>query len=176
MVLDLAKFYRLSLNEGRTVIPVKNELEQIGAYINIQKTKFGDGMNVLFDVDPDVVRFTTVKLILQPFIENALEHAWYGDRINIRITGKLEGEQITFQIIDDGIGFHPETLRQLLDPEESLNVGYGIRNVDGRIRLHYGAEYGVSIVSRRGIGTSVSITIPAIRIHHEGNGPHALVP
>lgn len=161
MVLDLAKFYRLSLNEGRTVIPIKNELEQVSAYINIQMTKFGDGMQVLFDVDPDILRFSTVKLILQPFIENALEHAWYGDRINIRIVGKLEGELITFRVIDDGVGIHPEMLRQLSDPVESLNVGYGIRNVDGRIRLHFGDEYGVMIVSKRGIGTSVSITIPA---------------
>lgn len=161
MVLDLAKFYRLSLNEGRTVIPIRNELEQVSAYINIQKTKFADGMQVFFDVDPDLFKFTTVKLILQPFIENALEHAWYGDRINIRIVGKLEGELITFQVIDDGVGIHPEVLRQLSDPVESLNVGYGIRNVDGRIRLHFGAEYGVTIVSKRGIGTSISITIPA---------------
>ncbi|OBZ09457.1 sensor histidine kinase [Bacillus sp. FJAT-26390] len=161
MVLDLAKFYRLSLNEGRTVIPIRNELEQVSAYINIQKTKFADGMQVLFDVDPDILKFTTVKLILQPFIENALEHAWYGERINIRIVGKLEGELITFQVIDDGVGIHPEMLRQLFDPVESLNVGYGIRNVDGRIKLHFGAEYGVMIVSKRGMGTSVIITIPA---------------
>jgi two-component system sensor histidine kinase YesM len=161
MVLDLAKFYRLSLNEGRTVIPIRNELEQVSAYINIQKTKFADGMQVFFDVDPDIFKFTTVKLILQPFIENALEHAWYGERINIRIVGKLEGELITFQVIDDGVGIHPEMLRQLSDPVESMNVGYGIRNVDGRIRLHFGAEYGVRIVSKRGMGTSVCITIPA---------------
>jgi two-component system sensor histidine kinase YesM len=171
MVLDLAKFYRLSLNEGRTVIPIKNELEQVGAYINIQKTKFGDGMQVLFDVDPDILRFTTVKLILQPYIENALEHAWYGDRINIRIVGKLEGKLITFQIIDDGIGIHPEILRQLSDPVESVNVGYGIRNVDGRIKLHFGAEYGVSIYSKRGIGTSVSIIIPAQTAAHTSDRP-----
>ncbi|MDQ8733118.1 sensor histidine kinase [Paenibacillus sp. LHD-38] len=171
MVLDLAKFYRLSLNEGRTVIPIKNELEQVGAYINIQKTKFGDGMQALFDIDPDILRFTTVKLILQPFIENALEHAWYGDRINIRIVGKLEGGLITFQVIDDGIGIHPEILRQLSDPVESLNVGYGIRNVDGRIRLHFGAEYGVRIVSKRGIGTSVCMTIPAKTKENETERP-----
>ncbi|AJS61242.1 cache domain-containing sensor histidine kinase [Paenibacillus sp. IHBB 10380] len=161
MVLDLAKFYRLSLNEGRTVIPIKNELEQINAYINIQKTKFGDSLQVMFDVESDIIRYQTVKLILQPFIENALEHAWYGDRINIRIIGRLEGELITFRIIDDGIGIHPEILRQLFDPAESLNVGFGIRNVDERIKLHFGPEYGVKIVSKRGMGTSVNITILA---------------
>ncbi|WP_339204529.1 sensor histidine kinase [Paenibacillus sp. FSL K6-3182] len=161
MVLDLAKFYRLSLNEGRTVIPIRNELEQINAYINIQKTKFEDGMQIWFDIDPDILRFTTVKLILQPFIENALEHAWYGAQINIRIVGKMEGDLITFQVIDDGVGINPEILRQMSDPIERVNVGYGVRNVDERIKLHFGAEYGVRIVSKRGMGTSITITIPA---------------
>jgi len=171
MVLDLAKFYRLSLNEGRTVIPIRNELEQINAYINIQKTKFEDGMQIWFDIDPDILRFKTVKLILQPFIENALEHAWYGERINIRIVGKLEGDLITFQVIDDGVGINPEILRQMSDPIERLNVGYGVRNVDERIKLHFGAEYGVRIVSKRGMGTSISITIPACKKDKQSERP-----
>lgn len=171
MVLDLAKFYRLSLNEGRTVIPIRNELEQINAYINIQKTKFEDGMQIWFDIDPDILRFTTVKLILQPFIENALEHAWYGAQINIRIVGKMEGDLITFQVIDDGVGINPEILRQMSDPIERVNVGYGVRNVDERIKLHFGAEYGVRIVSKRGMGTSISITIPARKKEIEPERP-----
>lgn len=171
MVLDLAKFYRLSLNEGRTVIPIRNELEQINAYINIQKTKFEDGMQIWFDIDPDILRFTTVKLILQPFIENALEHAWYGAQINIRIVGKMEGDLITFQVIDDGVGINPEILRQMSDPIERVNVGYGVRNVDERIKLHFGAEYGVRIVSKRGMGTSISITIPARKKDMEPERP-----
>ncbi|MGO4345122.1 sensor histidine kinase [Paenibacillus sp. MCAF9] len=171
MVLDLAKFYRLSLNEGRTVIPIRNELEQINAYINIQKTKFEDGMQIWFDIDPNILRFTTVKLILQPFIENALEHAWYGAQINIRIVGKMEGDLITFQVIDDGVGINPEILRQMSDPIERVNVGYGVRNVDERIKLHFGAEYGVRIVSKRGMGTSISITIPARKKDMEPERP-----
>jgi two-component system sensor histidine kinase YesM len=163
MVIDLAKFYRLSLNEGRTVIPVKHELEQVEAYINIQKTKFGDDMAVYYDINPEILRFTTVKLILQPFVENVLKHARYNDRINIRIVGRLEEDQIAFLIIDDGIGIAPDIIRQIFDPVESLNVGYGIRNVDQRIRLHFGNVYGVSIVSRPGIGTTVRITIPIER-------------
>lgn len=161
MVLDLAKFYRLSLNEGRMIIPVRSELEQVTAYINIQKTKFGDNLQVMYSLDPDILRFSTVKLILQPFIENALEHAWYGPHIHIRIEGRLDGGVIQFKIIDDGIGFAPDVLRQLEDPATRQSVGYGIRNVDERIRLHFGDEYGVRIASGRGIGTTVLITIPA---------------
>jgi two-component system sensor histidine kinase YesM len=160
MVMDLAKFYRLSLNEGRTVIPVKDELEQVKAYINIQKTKFESRMNVHYDIEPEILQYNTIKLILQPFIENILEHAWCGDRIHIRIVGFLEGNTLVFKIIDDGIGMQSELLRQISDPIKSLGVGYGIRNVEQRIKLYYGDEYGISIYSKPGIGTTIRITIP----------------
>jgi two-component system sensor histidine kinase YesM len=161
--LDLAKFYRLSLNEGRTIIPVSDELEQAKAYIGIQKTKYEERMNVHYDIDPGILQYDTMKLILQPFIENVLEHAWCADRIHIRIVGLLEEDNIVFKIIDDGIGIHPNLIHQMFDPVGGLNVGYGIRNVDQRIKLHYGNEYGVLIFSRRGIGTTVRISIPVQR-------------
>lgn len=161
MVMDLAKFYRLSLNEGRTVIPVSDELEQAKAYIDIQKTKYEQRMNVQYDIDPEILRYETIKLILQPFIENVLEHAWCGDLINIQIVGLLDGGNIEFKIIDDGIGIHPDLTRQIFDSIRSLSVGYGIRNVDQRIKLYYGEAYGVTIFSGQGFGTTIRIIIPA---------------
>ncbi|MFD0590065.1 histidine kinase [Paenibacillus sp. GCM10027627] len=160
MVMDLAKFYRLSLNEGRTLLPISDELDQAKAYINIQKTKYEERMSVSFDIDPAILDYTTIKLVIQPFIENVLEHAWCADRIHIRIVGSLEGDSILFKVIDDGVGISAELLQQMNDPEESVNVGYGIRNVNQRIKLYYGSSYGVSIYSRLGIGTTVSIRIP----------------
>ncbi|GAA0382164.1 sensor histidine kinase [Paenibacillus motobuensis] len=161
MVLDLAKFYRLSLNEGRTLIPVHSELEQAEAYMSIQKTKFGDAVTIDYDIDPAIGKYETIKLILQPFIENAFEHARMGDSLHIRIVGRLEGKQIIFKIIDNGVGMSAERIRQIFDPIEGLNTGFGIRNVHSRIQLHFGSEYGVTIGSGRGIGTTVQIVIPA---------------
>lgn len=161
MVLDLAKFYRLSLNEGRTVIPIHSELEQVKAYMNIQTTKFGEAVYVFYDIDPKILNFVTVKLILQPFIENILEHAWFGNSIHIRISGRLEEEHIVFKVIDDGVGMTPERIAQIFDPVEGINTGFGIRNVHSRIQLHFGSAYGVTIGSRPGIGTTVRIVIPA---------------
>ena len=163
MVMDLAKFYRLSLNEGRTVIPILSELDQAKAYVDIQKTKYEDRMDVLWDVDSSVARYKTIKLILQPFIENVLEHAWVGDRVQIRIAGTVEGDRVVFKIIDDGVGMRQERIRQIFDPVEGPNLGYGIRNVDQRIKLHYGGEFGVTMFSRPGIGTTVRITIPVLQ-------------
>lgn len=163
MVMELAKFYRLTLNDGRTMIPVHAEIEQANAYLNIQKIKYMDRMDVMWDIDPEVWPYETIKLILQPFLENVLEHAWCGDRIHIRIVGQLEGNQIRFRIIDDGVGMKAERMAQIFDPRDHVNAGYGIRNVNQRIQLQYGEKYGVSIYSQLGVGTSVDIVIPAIR-------------
>lgn len=161
MVMELAKFYRLTLNEGRTMIPVPTEIEQANAYLEIQKIKYGDRLEVMFDFDTAIWPYETIKLILQPFIENVLKHAWCGDHIHLRIVGRKEGDNILFRIIDDGIGIRQERIDQIFDSKGHTNTGYGVRNVDQRIKLQYGPEYGVTIFSRVGIGTSVQILIPA---------------
>lgn len=174
MVMNLAKFYRLSLNEGQTVISIYHEIEQAQAYIDIQQVKYGERMEVHFDIDPQIVRFMTVKLILQPFIENALQHAWRGDRIYIRVVGRMDAGtgSIVFQIIDDGSGITRERVEELSGSGSGPGAGaagsgtsqqrkgYGIRNVNDRIKLYFGSDYGVSLYSRPGIGTCVTIRIP----------------
>ncbi|TCZ72878.1 HAMP domain-containing protein [Paenibacillus albiflavus] len=167
MVMDLAKFYRLTLNEGRTFIPVSKEIEQSQAYMNIQKIKYGDRMRVLYDIQSEIYHYDTIKLILQPLIENILEHAWFGDQINIRIVGYLEEDKIIFKIIDDGVGMHPHMISQILAPSPNPNVGYGIWNVNQRIKLHFGTKYGLSISSKLGMGTAVAIQIPTF--HQEAS-------
>jgi two-component system sensor histidine kinase YesM len=160
MVMGLAKFYRLTLNKGRMLISVQQELEQVGAYIDIQNIKFRNRLQIWYDIQVEVLRYDTVKLILQPFVENALEHAMFGKSINIKLTARLERDRIVFQIIDDGIGMRQETIDQIF-AQNGVNIGYGIRNVDERIKLQYGTRYGVEIYSRLGIGTCVTIRVPA---------------
>jgi two-component system sensor histidine kinase YesM len=161
MVVQLGKFYRLTLNSGRTLIPISSEIEQSNAYLDIQKVKYGQRLEVLFDIDANIWPYETIKLILQPFIENVLKHAWWGDRIHIRIVARKEGDDILYSVIDDGMGIQRKRFKEIFAPTGEAETGYGIRNIDERIKLQYGAEYGVSIVSRPGIGTSVQIRIPA---------------
>lgn len=161
MVVELAKFYRLTLSSGRTLIPIASEIEHSNAYLDIQKVKYGNRLEVLFDIDVNVWPYETIKLILQPFIENVLKHAWSGDRIFIRIAARKEGDDILFQVIDDGMGMRPKRLKEILNSSSESETGYGIRNIDQRIKLQYGLIYGVSIWSRPGIGTAVQIRIPA---------------
>lgn len=159
MVSGLAKFYRLTLSEGKTVISVRQELEQVKAYIEIQKIKHMDALTISYDIDQSVLGCDTVKLILQPFVENALEHAWCDDQLHIRITVAGEEDRIVYKVIDNGIGMRREAVRQLLQPD-SEPLGYGVRNVDERIKLQFGPTYGVNITSRLGMGTTVTIVIP----------------
>ncbi|AYB47652.1 cache domain-containing sensor histidine kinase [Paenibacillus lautus] len=161
MVVELAQFYRLTLNSGKTLIPVAVEVEQANAYLDIQKVKYGQRMEVAFDIDTNIWPYETIKLILQPFIENVLKHAWSGDRIHIRIVVQKEGETILYRIIDDGLGMKRGRIDEIFDPRDNSHTGCGIRNIDQRVKLHYGSEYGVSIFSKVGIGTSVQIRIPA---------------
>lgn len=159
LVQELAKFYRLSLNRGGIITTVGNEIEHAKAYIAIQGIKYGERMSVYYDIDPGVLEYATVKLILQPMIENVLEHAWFGSTIGIRLVAEKREDSIIFKIIDNGVGMNADTIRQILAPE-GTRIGYGIRNVDSRIKLHGGSEYGVLIASRSGIGTCVQISIP----------------
>ncbi|MBE9912506.1 HAMP domain-containing protein [Paenibacillus donghaensis] len=168
MVSGLAKFYRLTLNEGRMMIPVEKELQQAQTYIEIQKIKYEDRLTFNLDIDEKVLGFDTVKLILQPFVENILEHAFYGDAIHIRISAEAREQAIEFKIIDDGIGMTADTIRQIFSPS-GIKMGYGIRNVDQRIKLQFGDDYGVKLFSRLGVGTTVQLIIPYY-LHTESGG------
>ncbi|MDO3409288.1 sensor histidine kinase [Saccharibacillus sp. CPCC 101409] len=169
MVHGLSRFYRLTLNRGSVQITVERELEQIEAYLDIQRVKYAEAFRVHFDIEPGIEQATIIKLVLQPFVENIFKHAWFGERISILITGRREDDLIVLQVIDDGIGMKPGTLRELTEPREASgdedghgsSGGYGVKNVDERIKLKYGQPYGVVIGSVYGGGTTVRLTFPA---------------
>ncbi|WP_127591177.1 cache domain-containing sensor histidine kinase [Paenibacillus lautus] len=169
MVNYLAKYYRVSLNKGKRIILLEQEINLVKNYVAIQKIRFRDKLHMHYDLDEQLFGTTTIKLILQPFIENCINHA-IGDEtgININVKLKQEGDDIFLQVIDDGIGMTPEQLDHALNKSDNLS-GYGVKNVDDRIKLTYGEEYGVSIFSRLGIGTAVTIRIPVISDRHPAN-------
>ncbi|MGG3306561.1 sensor histidine kinase [Paenibacillus lautus] len=169
MVNYLAKYYRVSLNKGKRIILLEQEINLVKNYVAIQKIRFRDKLHMHYDLDEQLLGNTTIKLILQPFIENCINHA-IGDESGININVKLrqEGDDILLQVIDDGIGMKPEQLDRALNKSDNL-PGYGVKNVDDRIKLTYGEEYGVSIFSRLGIGTAVTIRIPVISDRHPAN-------
>ncbi|QHT62569.1 sensor histidine kinase [Paenibacillus lycopersici] len=159
MVSHLAKFYRISLNKGKNLISLNEELKLTKYYLSIQQIRYEGLLHVHFQIDEAVLVHYTVKLALQPFVENCINHAiWDDDRgITIIIRAYRSDDDILVEIVDDGMGMTRQTLEKLRAKDE---IGFGISNVDQRIKLAFGDAYGVSIASRLGIGTSVQIRLP----------------
>lgn len=167
MVQGLSRFYRLTLNQGRVCIELEKELEQVTTYLAIQRVKYADTFTVHVDVEPDILQVPVIKLILQPFVENVFKHAWFGDSIAILIKACRIGDLIELKVIDNGIGMKPHTVERLLNNSRQEG-GYGVKNVDERIKLLYGDPYGVQIASIYGGGTTIRILLPAG--HQDGQG------
>ncbi|CAM3293956.1 histidine kinase [Paenibacillus lupini] len=159
MVEGLAKFYRLTLNDGHVFIPLSKELEQVESYLDIQRIKYAGRFDVHVDMERELEDCKVIKLILQPFVENIFKHAWFGEHIAIRISGRAVGNKVELKVIDTGIGMKPDVLKAVL-AQPGQTGGYGIRNVDDRIKLRYGDEYGIEIGSVFGGGTTVRILLP----------------
>ncbi|WP_341281306.1 histidine kinase [Paenibacillus sp. FSL H8-0537] len=177
MVQGLSKFYRLTLNGGNVYITLEKEIEQVKTYLDIQRVKYADTFEVYYDIEPDILQTPIIKLILQPFVENIFKHAWFGKTIAIRITGRRLGDRIELKIIDTGIGMRPDTIKKMLSNtslpmpmpvpagqtdkvEDAKSDKYGLKNVEERIKLRYGTDFGIRIGSHYGAGTTVQIILP----------------
>ena len=160
MVQGLSRFYRLTLNQGNVYIELEKELEHVATYLEIQRVKYADAFTVYVDVDKDVLHIQMIKLVLQPFVENIFKHAWFGETIAIRLTGRRVGDNIELKVIDNGIGMRPEDVKRMMQGSNQTG-GYGVKNVNERIKLRYGDDYGVTIASIFGAGTTVMILLPA---------------
>jgi two-component system sensor histidine kinase YesM len=170
IVTALSNFFRISLSKGMDWITISEEVERVRSYLTIQKMRYRDILDFRIEVDPAVAENTILKLLLQPLVENALYHGIKNKRqkgtINLR-AGRKGEDEILIEVEDDGIGFTPQKLAQLraeLEDESGvlkLESGFGIGNVNKRIRLYYGKPYGLSIESEYSTGTRVSLVIPA---------------
>ncbi|ALS26486.1 HAMP domain-containing sensor protein [Paenibacillus sp. 32O-W] len=163
MADDLARFYRISLNKGKRFITIEQEIQLTRHYVSIQKTRFEGLFNIHYELDESLFPYMTLKLIIQPFIENCINHAIWDDESGINIIVRLaEAENdVLISIVDDGMGMTTDDVRRLRNQTEGEPAaGYGIFNVDKRIKLAYGERYGVELFSRLGIGTAVRIRFP----------------
>lgn len=157
----LADFYRASLSKGRQVITVEEEMSILENYMKIQKLRFSDTLEISYDIDPDIQHCQTIKLILQPLVENSIHHGRCEDKVlHIQVRGGSRGDRLYFEVRDDGRGIEPEQLEKLIGELKTQQEGFGLRNVDIRIKLHYGQEYGMSINSQAGKGTQIHVEIP----------------
>lgn len=162
MVSSLARLFRLSISRGRSEITVREELEQVRHYLIIQKMRFKNKFEYTITWDEAALKETTVKLIVQPMAENAINHAideTQDEALHIAIHAGVTEEEVIFTIEDDGVGMPPEVVDRLLTAPAGKS-GIGIKNVHERIRLTYGEPYGIQVRSVEDEGTCVTIRLP----------------
>ncbi len=156
----LSQFYRLSLSKGQQYISIQKEIELTQHYIAIQMTRFPGMFEFIWEIDETLLECVTPKLILQPFVENVVNHAVKSSTEPVFVVLQVaqEGDDLICTISDNGAGIPPEIFDDILDPKKS--PGYGLVNVNERIRLCFGAEYGVTLESQENIGTTARIILP----------------
>lgn len=161
MVSELACMLRCSLNSGRDIITVEREIQQIRSYLKIQSYRYNNSIRVIYDISPEILSKKMIKLLLQPLVENALNHGletYEGEKI-LKITGRLDGYLLVFEVLNNGHAPDLNRIQQVLSGTQQVTTSYGIRNVNERIKTTYGEHYGLEYRIEQG-WIVANITIP----------------
>jgi len=170
LVKSMAQFYRLSLSRGRDIVSIGDEIAHIETYVFIQNQRFDESIKLEVKLDESIPTCSIPKLVLQPLVENAIIHGIMEKETQsgtIYINGRFYGDDILLQVIDDGVGIAEEKVKNMLNVNNGRdNLGYGVKNVNQRLKINYGEQYGLTYRSIKGQGTTVELRIPAIRDEH----------
>ena len=161
ITLSLSSFYRTALNKGKNILLVKDEILNMKSYLDIQLMMHDYEFDVDINIDEKIMEYKILNLLLQPLIENAIDHGIdlkRDGRGRITITGSMKNEDIVLSVSDNGVGMEQDKIDTILTENSK---GYGVRNVNERIKLYYGSEYEIKIESEIGIGTTMTVRIPA---------------
>ena len=165
---SLGDFYRIALSGGNEIISIDQEIKYVESYMLIQKMKYDDTFSFNIDIPLELKDYKILKLTMQPIVENCIKHGLiskYKSKegyINIKV--RKQNDILEIEVKDNGIGMKPEKIHHLFDRDSSNNNEYfGLKNVDDRIKLFYGYDYGIKITSTFMESTTVSILIPAIK-------------
>ena len=170
MIYAFSDMMRYTLKKENTnIVTLKEEVEHVRNYLSIQKMRLGERLDYSIHIDEDAEEVMCPFMTIQPFVENAINHAIepHAAGGKVMITGEQDGDIVTVRIIDDGKGIAPELIEKILDgnydPEaqgNDKNTGIGINNANKRLKYYYGPEFGIKINSEVGKGTEVMIKIP----------------
>lgn len=166
-IRSLARLLEISMNRQSDILSIQEELLNLQSYLDIQSVRYGDIFTVKYDIDAELGQYETLKLVFQPVVENAVIHNILEvSDLCITIQGRLEDGDVVFMITDNGKGMDSQQIQQLLAGkqrnERSVFRGIGITNVQQRIQIKYGPQYGISLQSEPGRGTCVTIRFPAV--------------
>lgn len=161
---SLARFYKLGLKKGKDIVSIESELQHVQEYVRIQNYRFNDKINLILNVPEEIRALKILKITLQPLVENSILHGILEAKNEregtICISAKLREGTVILELEDDGIGMTEMQVENILREKEESSGGYGIINIDTRLKLYYGEEYGLQYESRVGVGTKVTIRIP----------------
>ncbi|MCT4687221.1 sensor histidine kinase [Vallitalea sp.] len=165
LVVALANILRYSISRGEEFVTIKEDIEQLKNYLYIQKTRFEDKLIVNIDVSSDIDNCMIPKLLLQPLVENSINHGFKKMKFNgsIHIKGYINNNEIIFEVIDNGIGMLHEKIKDIFNGNlkvDSKHTGLGLKAVDERIKIIYGCQYGLNISSVPNEYTHVKVTLP----------------
>lgn len=166
-VQTLSKFYKLTLSKKNITTPIREELRHVELYVKLQNMRYEDKISFLIDVPDEILDFEIPKLVLQPIVENSIQHGIFEKESKegtIVIMAWMEGMDIVFVISDDGVGIPPEKVPLILDGtyEDGKGSNIGIYNTHLRLQLLYGKGYGLHYESTPGQGTEVQVRLPGI--------------
>lgn len=168
IVVSLSDFFRVAVSKGKDVISIFEEEMHINSYLKIQQSRYYDILEYEIDLPTQLQYYQIMKLTLQPLVENAIYHGIKMQRAKgkIKVGGDLIDDRIYISVQDNGIGMDEEQctlLKKQIDrPGSESSAGFGLANVNKRIKLNYGDAYGLDIQSEKGVGTTVTVIIPAI--------------
>lgn len=162
----LSFLFRYYLNTHGEYVSFREEIKHIQTYMEIQILRFHDELSYEIIFEENIYDLYTIKLILQPIVENAIIHGFVNklSKGNVKITGFIQNEMVTIQVDDNGIGMNQDLLlHHLIEKEYSSNYKtFALKNINDRLKLHFGQQYGITIKSKLGHGTSVIITLPVL--------------
>lgn len=167
MVTALANLFRISLSKGKNIITIREEIEHAQNYLYIQKIRYKNRFQIDIDIDPEINECCTIKLIVQPLLENAIYHGleYMDGEGEIKVRGYLKKDEVYIDVTDNGLGMPEESLDLILTDEKrehKKGSGIGLSNVHQRIQLYFGKEYGLEIESVLDEGTTVHIHLPKV--------------
>ena len=164
MTASLARLLRQSISNDREQITVAEEIDYVRSYLTIQKMRYKDKLEYTIDVEERILDVRIIKFVLQPLVENAIYHGlkYKETKGNLDIRGYRRGNRVCLVVADDGAGMEESELEHILEKKEkkTKSNGVGVYNVQKRLQLYYGPEYGISYISRKGEGTVATVTIP----------------
>jgi two-component system sensor histidine kinase YesM len=165
MIHALARLFRISISKGHELIPIAKEIEHAENYLEIQKYRYKNQFTYTFDVDPGCLNYYCNKITLQPIIENAIMHGLdlLVDEGHITVRVRQDGEDIVFTVQDNGVGMSAEQAAAILREDAQDRTGIGIKNVNDRLRIYFGRQYGLRITSELDAGTSVELRMPKVK-------------